>query len=106
MLRNKTSSVPQVDVATIVALSGDVINFTRSYPPPKINLADRDYFKAHLADPKLEVFLSAPVKNRGTGTWTFYLARKIRSRSGDANARRNRGHTREMNQRAPSALGA
>jgi signal transduction histidine kinase/DNA-binding NarL/FixJ family response regulator len=83
MLRNKASSVPQVDVATIVALNGDIINFTRSYPPPRINLADRDYFKAHMADPRLEVFLSVPVRNRGTGTWTFYLARKIRSRTGE-----------------------
>ena len=83
MLRNKASSVPQVDVATIVALNGDIISFTRSYPPPRINLADRDYFKAHMADPRLDVFLSAPVKNRGTGTWTFYLARKIRSRTGE-----------------------
>ncbi|MFO1161071.1 MAG: ATP-binding protein [Reyranellaceae bacterium] len=83
MLRNKASSVPQVDVATIVALNGDVMNFTRSYPPPKINLSDRDYFKAHMADPKLDVYLSAPVKNRGTGTWTFYLARKIKSRTGE-----------------------
>ena len=83
MLRNKVSSVPQVDVATIVALNGDVINFTRSYPPPKINLSDRDYYQAHMADPKLDVYLSAPVRNRGTGTWTFYLARKIRSRTGE-----------------------
>lgn len=82
MLRNKASSIRQVDVATIVALNGDVINFTRSYPPPKINLSDRDYFKAHMADPALEVFLSAPVKNRGTGAWTFYLARKIRNNAG------------------------
>ncbi len=82
MLRNKASSVRQVDVATIVATNGDVINFTRSYPPPKINLADRDYFKAHMADPALDVFLSVPVKNRGTGTWTFYLARKIKNNKG------------------------
>ncbi len=34
MLRNKASSVPQIDVATIVARDGDIINFTRSYPPP------------------------------------------------------------------------
>lgn len=82
MLRNKASSVPQVDVATIVATNGDVINFTRSFPPPRINLADRDYYKAHIDDPTLDVFLSAPVKNRGTGAWTFYLARKIKNRSG------------------------
>ena len=52
MLRNRVSSVPQVDVATIVATNGDVINFTRSYPPPKINLSDRDYFKAWSAPPE------------------------------------------------------
>lgn len=81
-LRNRASSVPQIDVATIVASNGDVVNFTRSYPPPQINLSDRDYFKAQMADPALDVFLSVPVKNRGTGTWTFYLARKIKSRDG------------------------
>ncbi len=52
MLRNKASSIRQVDVATIVATNGDVINFTRSYPPPKINLSDRDYFKAWSAPPE------------------------------------------------------
>jgi signal transduction histidine kinase/CheY-like chemotaxis protein/HPt (histidine-containing phosphotransfer) domain-containing protein len=82
MLRDTASGVPQIDVATIVATNGDVINFTRSYPPPPINLADRDYFKAQMADPALGLFLSVPVKNRGTGTWTFYLARKIKARSG------------------------
>lgn len=82
ILRNKASSVPQIDVASVVSRDGQVINFTRSFPPPPINLADRDYFIAHMADPALEVFLSAPVRNRGTGTWTFYLSRKIKSRSG------------------------
>ena len=82
MLKARMAIAPQVDVTTIVALNGDVINFSRSYPPPPINLADRDYFKAQLADEKLDVFLSVPVKNRGTGTWTFYLARKIRGADG------------------------
>ncbi|MFN3890848.1 MAG: ATP-binding protein [Beijerinckiaceae bacterium] len=83
MLKTATRSVPQIDVATIVALNGDVINFTRSFPPPRINLADRDYFQAHLRDPSLEVYLSIPVQNRGDGGWTFYLARKIRAKNGE-----------------------
>jgi signal transduction histidine kinase/CheY-like chemotaxis protein len=82
MLKDKTSGVPQIDVATIVALNGDVVNFSRSYPPPPINLADRDYFKAHIADPDLPFFLSVPAKNRGTGRWTFYLTRKIKNSHG------------------------
>ena len=82
MLKDKVSGVPQIDVATVVAANGDVVNFTRSYPPPPINLADRDYFKAHFADPDLKFFLSLPARNRGTGRWTFYLVRKIKSGKG------------------------
>ncbi|MGE5505094.1 MAG: ATP-binding protein [Actinomycetota bacterium] len=82
MLRDKASGVPQIDVATVVAANGDVVNFTRSYPPPPINLADRDYFRAHVTDPDLKFFLSVPVKNRGTGRWTFYLTRKIKAPAG------------------------
>jgi signal transduction histidine kinase/CheY-like chemotaxis protein len=82
MLRAASASVPQIDVAAIVDLNGDVVNLTRSYPPLKINLADRDYFQAHLQDPALEVFLSVPVQNRSDGGWTFYLARKIHSPDG------------------------
>ena len=82
MLKARMAIAPQVDVTTIVALNGDVINFSRSFPPPPINLADRDYFKALQSDDKLDVFLSVPVRNRGTGTWTFYLARKIRAPDG------------------------
>ncbi len=82
MLSDKASAVPQIDVATIVANNGDVINFTRSWPPPPINLADRDYFKIHFTDPNLAMFLSVPVRNRGTGRWTFYLTRKIKDPQG------------------------
>jgi len=82
MLRDRAGGVPQIDVTTIVAANGEVVNFSRSYPPPPINLADRDYFKAHFADPGLESFLSIPVQNRGTGTWTLYLTRKIRNHAG------------------------
>ena len=82
MLKDKVSGVPQIDVATIVAANGEVVNFTRSYPPPPINLADRDYFRAHFADPDLKFFLSLPAKNRGNGHWTFYLTRKIKNSKG------------------------
>ncbi|MEI7678484.1 MAG: ATP-binding protein [Betaproteobacteria bacterium] len=88
MLKIRQSGVPQVSVASIVDLNGDMVNFTRNFPPRSaqgvlINLKERDYFQAHLKDTALEVFLSAPVQNKGTGTWTFYLARKIRAPSGE-----------------------
>jgi signal transduction histidine kinase len=82
MLRDRISGSPQIDVATIVADNGDVVNFTRSYPPPPINLADRDYFREQLANAHVGVFISNPVKNRATGTWTFYLSRRLNDPDG------------------------
>jgi signal transduction histidine kinase len=89
ILRQRAAGVPQIDVATVIALDGQIVNFSRWWPPTlqappfgPINLADRDYFQAQLQDPDLGTYISAPVQNRGTGTWTFYLSRKIKSKAG------------------------
>jgi len=82
MMSDKATTSPQIDVATIVASNRDVINFTRSWPAPKINLADRDYFKAHRDDPKLDVLISKPVRNKGNQKWTFYISRRINDAKG------------------------
>jgi signal transduction histidine kinase/ActR/RegA family two-component response regulator len=83
MLRDRTGSTPQIDVATIVASNGDVLNFSRSYPPPTINLADRDYFQARRDDPALGDFISKPVRNKGNGKWVFYLSRRLNGAHGE-----------------------
>jgi signal transduction histidine kinase len=83
LVRERQQELPQIDVVTLVASNGDVVNFSRRYPPPPINLADREYFNAHVQAPSLEVMVSAPVQNRGTGAWTFYLARKLKDAQGD-----------------------
>lgn len=82
MLKDKISGLPQVDVANIVAEDGTAINFTRSWPVPKINLGDRDYFKAQKDNPNLGVFISKPVQNRGNGKYTFYLTRRLNDPQG------------------------
>ena len=83
VLREKIHGLPQVDVASIVAANGDNINFSRSYPVPPINLAERDYFKAHKADPNLGDFISQPVRNKGNGKWTFYISRRLNDARGN-----------------------
>ncbi|MEO8170328.1 MAG: hypothetical protein ABI575_05630 [Oxalobacteraceae bacterium] len=47
LMNDKISGLPQIDVATIVDANGDVVTFSRVYPSPPINLADRDYFEHH-----------------------------------------------------------
>ena len=88
LLRLRQSDVAQISVISLVATNGNMINFTRNHPPrsdkgEKINLFERDYFKAHTGAPALDSYISAPVQNKGTGTWTFYLTRKIRNPSGE-----------------------
>jgi len=82
MLREKTRGLPQIDVVSIVAANGDNINFSRAFPVPLINLAERDYFKAHQNDPHLGDFISQPVRNKGNGKWTFYISRRLNDAQG------------------------
>ncbi|HEU4845934.1 MAG TPA: histidine kinase dimerization/phospho-acceptor domain-containing protein, partial [Burkholderiaceae bacterium] len=76
-MRDKISGLPQVDVATVADADGTVLNFTRSYPAPPINLADRDYFVYHRTHTDSAPFLSQPVRNKGNGKWTFYVSRRL-----------------------------
>ena len=82
MMRDKITGLPQVDVATIVAANGDVVNFTRSFPAPPINLSDRDYFLARRDNPGLGLFISIAVKNKGNDKWVFYLSRRLNDPKG------------------------
>ena len=81
LLQARVADVPQIDAVTIVAASGRLINFSRGWPIPDVHLDDRDYFKA-LRDGRDKLFLSEPVLNRGSGTPTVYLARRLSAPDG------------------------
>lgn len=81
-LRARIAALPQVNAITIVDGDGKLLNFSRYWPIPDVNIADRDYFRALVADPKLQRFISEPVQNRGNGAWTIYVARKVTAADG------------------------
>jgi hypothetical protein len=83
ILHDRTSGLPQIEVASIIGANGDVINFTRAYPVPPLNLADRDYFQKHAHDPDLSVHLSEPFRNKTNQKWTFYLTRRLNGAHGE-----------------------
>ncbi|MGA2565567.1 MAG: ATP-binding protein, partial [Pseudolabrys sp.] len=82
-LKDKITGLPQTDAITLIDSDGKLLNFSRYWPIPSVNVADRDYFKALKADPNLESFISKPVPNRGTGTWNIYLARRLNGPNGE-----------------------
>ena len=82
LLKARAADVPQLDAVTMIAADGHLINFSRYYPIPDVNVADRDYFQALCDTPTTRPYISAPVESRGTGTWTLYVARRISDPSG------------------------
>ena len=82
LLKARAADVPQLDAVAMVAADGHVINFSRYYPIPDIKVADRDYFQVLRDAPTTRPYISAPVENRGNGTWTLYVARRISDPSG------------------------
>ena len=83
LLVEKTKSNPIIDVSTLVSNTGEVLSFSRSFPPPPINLSDRDYFEWFSKNQSKDTFYSVPVQNKGNGKWVFYLARRISNSQGD-----------------------
>src|SRR6202162_1214739 len=83
LLKEKISGLPHVEAITLINADGNLVNFSRAWPIPAINVADRDYFRLLKQDPNLESFISTPVRNRVTGTWNLYIARRLNDPNGE-----------------------
>jgi diguanylate cyclase (GGDEF)-like protein len=76
-MRTRIHGLPQLDALIAVDADGRLLNFSHYWPPPAVTLADRDYFKALKTNKALTTYFGEPVINRGTGTLTQHLARKV-----------------------------
>lgn len=81
-LKDKLIGLPQVEAITVIDAQGKLLNFSRYFPIPEVNVSDRDYYKALNQDDSPITYISAPVQNRGTGTWNLYMARRINTSTG------------------------
>jgi PAS domain S-box-containing protein len=77
MLKDKISGLPHVGAVVLVGADGRVINFSRYWPIPPINVADRSYFKSLTSDAAAVSMIAEPFQNRGDGSWAITLARKL-----------------------------
>lgn len=81
-MRARIVGLPQASVANIIAANGDIINTTRSYPAPSINVATGESFIAAMTAETQGVFVSPLTLSQVTGEWTFFLARPVTAPSG------------------------
>ena len=81
-LKTRIAALPQINAVTILDEHGKLLNFSRRWPIPDIDLSDRDYFKVLSGTSFLKRFVSRPVQNRGDGAWTVYIAHRVTSSQG------------------------
>ena len=77
MLRSKIEALPYIGGVNVIDADGNLINSSTAWPAPKVNVADRAYFRTFKYDPFSPDVLIEPLHSRVSGTWTILVARKI-----------------------------
>ncbi|MGX1318012.1 diguanylate cyclase (GGDEF)-like protein/PAS domain S-box-containing protein [Bradyrhizobium sp. USDA 377] len=82
MLRSKISSVSYLGDIAIYDADGELINWSRSQPLPKISISSRAYFQTLKSDPMAEPVILESVRSFIIGKWTTVVARRLRGADG------------------------
>jgi diguanylate cyclase (GGDEF)-like protein len=80
-LKQRLSRLPFADVITIVNSDGHVVNITRTWPTPHVDLSKRDHFEAVKAGAK-DLVISDPVLGHLAGETLVFFARRAESSTG------------------------
>jgi len=83
MLRAKIDALPYMGGVNVIDAEGNVINSSTAWPAPKVNVADRAYFRTFRYDPNAPDVLIEPVHSRISGAWTILIVRRITGPNGE-----------------------
>jgi len=83
MLRSKIEALPYIGGVNVIDDQGNVINSSMAWPSPKVNVADRAYFRTFKYDPQAPDVLIEPLYSRISGQWTILIVRKIVGPNGE-----------------------
>ena len=81
LLRQQAAALPFVRAIWWLDAQGRVLHA----PEPSaigLQLADREFFQAHLNNPQTDFYLGRPVRSRATGLWLLTASRPLRNASG------------------------
>ena len=77
-LFDRSANAPYLNAILVIDETGKIVDDSRSLVPPKLNLADRDYFQVHRDNPDVGMYLSRPIESRGeNGGWVIAISRRI-----------------------------
>src|ERR1700682_358690 len=76
-LRDRLSRLLPADVVTVADDRGDVVNLSREWPAPKVNISDREYFRYFAKTPDDKMYIAAPVSSRVSGHPVIFFSKRI-----------------------------
>ena len=82
-LVSRQETLPQVNAVGLIGADGALVNGSRMWPVPVLDVSDRDYFTHFRDHSDAGVFIGVPVRNRLTGAWTSFLARRVSGPRGE-----------------------
>jgi diguanylate cyclase (GGDEF)-like protein len=81
-LARRIAGLPHIAALSLHDRNGTLINFSRSWPAPQIDVRDRDFIRVLLAPNPPETVISEPVQSKTTGKWTIYFSRRFEASDG------------------------
>ena len=76
-LKERLSRLLQADVVTLADNHGDVVNLSREWPAPRINISDREYFRYFAKTRDDKMYIGAPVSSRVSGHPVIFFSKRI-----------------------------
>jgi PAS domain S-box-containing protein len=76
-LAERLKLVPQADTVALVSAEGRLVNGSRRWPVPAVDVSDRDYYEHLRQHDAVGIYISAPAISRVSGAWSFFLARRV-----------------------------
>jgi two-component system cell cycle sensor histidine kinase PleC len=83
LFAERCRSLPQCDAIGLLDADGRLVNSSRQWPLPALELSDRDYYRHFRDQDDPGVFIGSPSRNRISGDWTFFVARRIHGVQGE-----------------------
>ena len=75
-------SLPQANAFAIIDATGKMVLNSRAYPAMPLDMTDRDYYRAFLADNARDLYVSPPSISRVNGKPVIFMARRMAGSDG------------------------
>jgi PAS domain S-box-containing protein len=82
-LGRRLQSLPQASAISLTDDAGRIINLSRTWPVPPIDVSDRDFFTYWHEHDTPGAFIGVPVINKFTHTWVITLSHRISGPRGE-----------------------